>query len=120
MALFGRKKSEGTTKAPAKAAGAGASAGRDFSQVLQTPRITEKSALLSEQGTYVFVVRRGASKYDVKAAVAALYSVTPVKVRIVNRQARAVRSRMRGRTTTQPALRKAYVTLKKGDRIELV
>lgn len=120
MALFGRKNEEQTKKASPAAVAAGTPSGRDLSRVLETPRITEKAALLSEQGTYVFVVRRGATKYEVRDAVASLYGVTPTKVRIVNRPARRTRSRMRGRTTTQPALRKAYVTLKDGDRIELV
>ncbi len=119
MALFGRKKDEQTVKASAKAV-ASRTSGRDLSPVLQTPRITEKAALLSERGTYVFAVRRGATKHDVRDAVAAVYGVVPAKVRIVNRPARIVRSRTRARTTTQSALRKAYVTLKTGDRIELV
>lgn len=116
MALFGRKTEE--TKGEKGAAPAVQS--RDFSSVLVAPRITEKAALLSDQRVYTFVVRPDATKRDVRAAVEQVFKVTPAKVRIVNRPPRAFHSRMRGTRGTLPGLKKAYVYLKEGDRIELV
>jgi len=88
--------------------------------VLKKPRITEKAALLTDKNVYTFEVRKGATKYEIRDAVKALYNVTPIKVHIVNKQPRHFMSRSRGRDMVEHGMRKAYVYLKKGDRIELV
>lgn len=93
---------------------------QDPASVIVKPIITEKAALLSEKHVYTFEVRKGATKYEVRDAVKALYKVTPEKIRIVSKQPRHYMSRMRGRDSMEHGLRKAYVYLKKGDRIELV
>ncbi len=84
------------------------------------PRITEKAALLTDKNVYTFEVMKGANKYEVRDAIKALYNVTPVKVNIVNKSPRHYLSRTRGRNMMEHGMRKAYVYLKKGDRIELV
>lgn len=122
MGLFGKKDTDATTpevvaKAPQQQS---LVAPRDVSAVIIQPRITEKAALLGDKNVYTFEIKKGASKYDVRDAIKALYNVTPVKVHIVNRQPRHSMSRMRGRDVMVNGLRKAYVYLKKGDRIELV
>ncbi len=122
MGLFGKKKevapaapsSETAQKAPATVVV------HDPASVILKPRITEKAALLSERNVYTFEVRKGATKYEIRDAVKALYKVTPEKIRIVSKQPRHFVSRMRGRDTMEHGLRKAYVYLKEGDRIELV
>ena len=88
--------------------------------VIKRPRITEKAALLSEKGVYVFEVQQGVNKHEVKNAVKEIYKVTPVKVNIVNRKPRHAMSRSKGRSVMTHGLRKAYVYLKEGDRIELI
>lgn len=88
--------------------------------VIAKPRITEKAAVLSDKNVYTFEVKKGATKYEVRDAIKALYKVTPVKINIVNKAARKTMSRARGRKVTEHGMRKAYVYLKKGDRIELV
>ena len=122
MGLFGKKKDA----APATV---GAETGNttprpvvvpDFASVILKPRITEKAALLSDKRVYTFEVRAGATKYEVRDAVKEIYKVTPEKIRIVSKQPRHFMSRMRGRDTMEHGLRKAYVYLKEGDRIELV
>ncbi len=84
------------------------------------PRVTEKSALLIDKNVYTFEIKKGATKYEVRDAVKSLFKVTPVSVHIVNRPARKSLSATRGRRVTQSGLRKAYVYLKEGDRIDLV
>lgn len=84
------------------------------------PRITEKAALLSDNNVYTFEIKKGATKYDVRDAIKTLYNVTPVKVNIVHKQPRHSMSRSRGRNMMVHGMHKAYVFLKKGDRIELV
>tara|TARA_B100000745_G_C20017790_1_gene345985 strand:- start:249 stop:632 length:384 start_codon:yes stop_codon:yes gene_type:complete len=93
---------------------------RDLASVLIKPRITEKAALMSEKNVYTFLVRRDATKYDVRDAVQALFNVTPVKVNIVNKSPRQYMSRMKGRRLTEKGMKKAYVYLKDGDSISLV
>lgn len=88
--------------------------------VLLRPHITEKATMLSEGGIYVFDVARDATKAHVAKAVKTLFSVTPKKIRIVNRAPRAMFSRVRRRGGVKPGLKKAYIQLKKGDRIEFV
>ena len=123
MGIFGKKdapkKAEVVAK-QVKVAKPSSAASIDLSSVIRKPRITEKAALLSENNVYTFEVRKGASKYDVRDAIKALYNVTPERVNIVNRQPRHSMSRARGRDVMTNGLRKAYVYLKKGDRIELV
>lgn len=92
----------------------------DVSWVIVKPRITEKAALQGDKNIYVFEVARRATKTDVMNAVSVLYKVKPVKVNIVNRVPRTVKSRARNRTTTLSGLKKAMVFLKKGDAINLV
>ena len=93
---------------------------RDLSGVLIAPRLTEKSASRNDAGVYTFIVRRDATKYDVRDAIRALFGVTPRKVTMVNRPPRTTRSRARGRAVTVPGMKKANVFLKKGDRLDLI
>lgn len=86
--------------------------------VLVRPHITEKAAILAEKGTYVFVVAQRTNKIEVAKAVATLYGVTPVRVNIVNLPNTNVF--VRGKRGVKAGVRKALVTLKKGDKIELI
>lgn len=88
--------------------------------VIIKPRITEKAVLKTDRNVYTFEVRKGASKYEVRDAIKALYNVTPIKVNIMNKEPRHFMARARGRNMMEHGMRKAYVYLKKGDRIELV
>lgn len=92
----------------------------DITWVIKKPRITEKAATLGDKNVFVFEVARRATKTDVKNAVKELFKVTPTRVNIVNRAPRTAKSRARNRTVTIPALRKAYVYLKKGETINLI
>ncbi|MCF7816087.1 MAG: 50S ribosomal protein L23 [Candidatus Pacebacteria bacterium] len=123
MGIFG-KKDEPETKTAEVAVVKEAKPGRintkSVTSAIVKPRITEKAALLSDNNVYTFEIQKGASKFDVRDAIKALYNVTPTKVHIVNKQPRHSMSRSRGRDMMEHGLRKAYVYLKKGDRIELV
>jgi large subunit ribosomal protein L23 len=89
------------------------------SRILKTPRITEKAVYMTMQHAYVFDVAQDATKRDVMTAVKALYDVTPRKVNIVNKEPRAYVARFRNRVGTLSGVKKAYVFLKKGDKIDL-
>lgn len=121
MGLFGKKKAETTaTETPKVTKAKGFVIDAHIENVIVRPHITEKAALLGEKNVYTFEVRKGATKYEIRDAIKALYKVTPEQIRIVNRQPRHFMSRSRGRDVMVSGLRKAYVYLKEGDRIELV
>lgn len=82
------------------------------------PHITEKAAILAEKGTYVFEVAKNTNKIEIAKAIKALYNVTPVRVNIVNLP--ATRVFVRGKNGVKSGVRKALVTLKKGETIEIV
>lgn len=90
----------------------------NLSAILIRPRITEKSALLAEtQNAYVFEIERNTTKGAVSKAIKEIYKVTPTKVNIVRLPAKKILSR--GKKGLAKAIIKAYVFLKKGDKIEL-
>lgn len=119
MAFFGRKKVETQKGAQRTPQLGSASASRDLSSVLLRPRVTEKSSRQNDQGIYTFVVRRTATKYDVRDAIKLLFTVTPRKVTMVNRAPRTSHSRSRSRNVVVPGMKKANVFLRKGDRIDV-
>ena len=90
----------------------------DLSWVLIDPRVTEKSAMISGDNVYTFNVATAADKIQIKQAVALQYKVTPLSVNIVNQKPRS--EMRRGRMAHKKGTKKAMVTLKKGDTIELV
>jgi large subunit ribosomal protein L23 len=149
MALFGRKKKEEVVEAAPKAAApkaakAKAAAPRakkvvektaapaavsvktgslpasfDINQVIIAPRITEKSTMQIEvNNAYVFEITDKANKVSVSQAIQSLYKVTPVRVSIARTPGKIVN--YRGRKGESAGVKKAYVYLKKGDKIELV
>jgi large subunit ribosomal protein L23 len=82
------------------------------------PHITEKAAILAEKNTYVFEVAKNTNKIEIAKAIKAIYNVTPVRVNIVNLP--ATRVFVRGKNGVKAGVRKALVTLKEGDKIEIV
>lgn len=93
---------------------------RDLASVIIRPRITEKAVMGTERNVYTFLVRRDATKHEVRAAVARLYSVTPVKVRTVHKAPARRVAGLRGREVKEAGYKKAYVYLKSGDTINLI
>lgn len=87
--------------------------------ILISPRITEKGAYLAEQGAYVFNVAPSANKKAIAAAVKEIYGVSARKVTLVAVPRKRVMTRGTNRTGTTAGGKKAYVFLKKGDKIEL-
>ena len=84
--------------------------------VLRKPIITEKTSQLVEEGKYTFEVMQGANKTEVKEAVEKIWNKKVVNVNIVNcpRKERKV-GRYAG---LRPQVRKAIVTLEKGQSID--
>ena len=89
---------------------------RDIFLIIR-PWITEKATALNAQGKYVFMVKPSATKNEVKKAVKDLYKVDAAAVRIINTPARTVR--FRGIRSKKAGLKKAVITLKEGQKIDL-
>ena len=81
------------------------------------PWITEKTQELMTTDKYVFRLRAKTTKREAKVAIEKLYNVKVIGVNIVNIPSK---KRRFGRYTgMKSAVRKAIVTLKKGDKIEI-
>lgn len=82
------------------------------------PYLTEKSSLLqANHNAYVFKVHRSATANEVKKAVQKLFSVSVTKVNMANMPSKTIRLGVREGHI--PGFRKAIVTLKKGDMIDI-
>jgi large subunit ribosomal protein L23 len=85
--------------------------------IIQAPLISEKGTALAESVNQVlFKVRTDANKIEVKHAVETLFKVKVVQVRMA-RYLGKIR-RIGKNTGRRPAWKKAYVTLKEGDKID--
>ena len=72
----------------------------------------------ADKGVYVFEVSEHANKKSIKASVRAAYGVTPVRVSVARIPSKRVF--IRGKRGVKSGGKKAYVYLKKGDKIELI
>lgn len=123
MAILDRFKKKAPAKKPAKKVVEPESAvpttksTRLSSAILRRPHVSEKAARLASTGTYVFDVARNAEKISIRKAVEALYGVHVEAVRIVNISGKPVRKGRR--VSSRQDLKKALVTLKKGETIAL-
>lgn len=80
--------------------------------------MTEKSVLMQEsRGVYAFNVEKGATKISIAKDIKAKYKVTPESIRLVAVPGKE--KRFNGRVGTRSSGRKAYVYLKKGDKIDV-
>ena len=86
--------------------------------LIKKPWITEKATALTASNQYVFMVKSTATKPEVKKAIHALYKVDALAVNILNRAGKAKKSGrgIRGKTD---GYRKAIVTIKEGQKIDL-
>jgi len=88
-------------------------------ETLKKPLLTEKSLILRDtDNCYSFVVEKNVNKYDIRKAVETLFKVTVEKVATIPLRGKVKKmGRFAGK---RPDLKKALVTLKKGDKIETV
>ena len=82
-----------------------------------SPLVTEKSTNLSEQNKIVFKVPSKANKKNIKSNIEKIFKVNVTKVNIINKQNRIKLTR--GRKVKVSGFKKAIITLKKGQSIDL-
>jgi len=82
-----------------------------------SPNITEKSTSLSEFNKVVFKVDRGANKKAIKRSIEKIFKVNVVKINTINIKGKT--KLVRNKKAFKPGYKKAIVTLKKGQNIDL-
>ena len=82
-----------------------------------SPVITEKATSLSEFNKMVFKVHQGASKNSIKKSIEKIFKVNVIKINTINLRRKT--KIVRGKKTSRPGYKKAIVTLKKGQSIDL-
>ena len=82
-----------------------------------SPIVTEKSTNLSEQNKIVFKVPLKANKKNLKISIEKIFKVSVTKVNIVNKKNRIKTTR--GKKIKIKGYKKAIITLKKGQNIDL-
>lgn len=91
------------------------------SQVIKSMRLTEKSNQLSSNfNQYTFEVYPDANRHAVKDAVEKAFSVAVARVNVLNVKPKSKRNMRTGKTGKKSGFKKAIVTLKEGEQIELV
>ena len=86
--------------------------------LIKRPFITEKTAALSVQGKYVFLVANNANKSEIKKVVEAQYKVHVLQVHVINARPK---ERRRGKVIgVRAGFKKAIVTLKKGEKLDIL
>lgn len=126
MALFGRKKKTDdtavkktdeqeivmpTTSLPT---------GGDMSsyQGIKGPHVTEKASLGASIGKYAFRVTKEATKIGIKRSIEQLYKVSVIGVHVSVMPSKV--RQVGGHKGIRSEYKKAIVTLKKGDKIDIV
>ena len=87
--------------------------------ILKKPLLTEKSLVERDNNNrYGFVVAKDASKGEIKTAVEKIFNVTVIKINTISVTGKMHRmGRFEGK---RPDYKKAFVTLKEGDKIDVV
>ena len=81
------------------------------------PIITEKATILSEQNKTVFKVHSSNNKKNIKKNIEKIFKVNVTKINIINLKSK--KKLKQGRLSTKSGYKKAIVTLKKGQSIDL-
>ena len=94
----------------------------ELRRIVKRPLVTEKSVAGTARSQYAFEVDQRANKHHIKAAVETIFKVTVLRVNTVSvpsKTGRNMRRPTRRPVALQGPWKKAIVTLKEGDKIEL-
>ena len=84
---------------------------------IRKPIVTEKATILSEQNKTIFEVHKSANKRTIKKNIEKLFKVNVIKVNIINQKSKM--KIKQGKKSTKSGYKKAIITLKKGQSIDL-
>tara|TARA_Y100000741_G_scaffold298344_1_gene239374 strand:- start:268 stop:561 length:294 start_codon:yes stop_codon:yes gene_type:complete len=82
-----------------------------------SPSITEKSTMLSEHNKIVFKVNKKANKESIKKSIEKIFKVNVIKINTINSKGKT--KMVRNKKTFKSGYKKAIITLKKGQSIDL-
>ena len=89
----------------------------DLLDIIVSPNITEKSTALSEFNKIVFRVNKNTKKKIIKKSIEKIFKVNVIKINTINLKGKT--KLVRGKKSYKPVYKKAIVTLKKGQTIDL-
>ena len=84
--------------------------------IIVRPLVTEKSARLTQDNQYAFVVNKNANKIQIRDAIQRIFKVKVLKVRTMNLDGKL--KHRRARWIRRSASKRAIVTLAKGQQID--
>ena len=82
-----------------------------------SPLVTEKSTNLSDQNKIIFKIPSKANKVNLKKNIEKIFKVNVTKINIINKQPR--KKIVKGKKVKVLGYKKAIITLKKGQNIDL-
>ena len=85
--------------------------------IIISPSITEKATFLSEQNKIVFKVNKKAKKDSIKRSIEKIFKVNVIKINTINLKGKS--KIVKGKKSRKPDIKKAIITLKKGQSIDL-
>ena len=89
----------------------------NFMDSIKSPIITEKATILSEQNKTVFKVHEKANKKTIKKNIEKIFKVNVIKINIINQKTKM--KIKQGKKSYKSGYKKAIITLKKGQSIDL-
>ncbi|HLG92265.1 MAG TPA: 50S ribosomal protein L23 [Acidimicrobiales bacterium] len=91
----------------------------DPRDVLIKPVVSEKSYALMDRNVYTFEVHPRSTKVDIRRAVEQMFGVRVANVNTLNRKGKRKRNRRQFTFGRRPDTKRAIVTLREGDKIDL-
>ncbi len=90
-------------------------------EIIKKPVISEKSSDMNEKGKYTFIVDKDCNKIEIAKAIEKMYGVTVQDVNTIRYSGKVKSKYMKSRVVSgrRPAFKKAIITVKKGDMIDI-
>ncbi len=92
---------------------------KDPRDIIIKPVVSEKSYSLIDAGVYTFIVAKDANKIEIRHAIESIFDVKVDKVNTLIRAGKSVRNRKTGIYVDKSDTKRAIVTLRGDDRIEM-
>ena len=89
----------------------------DYLHTIISPNVTEKSTSLSEFNKIVFKVHKGSNKKAIIKSIEKIFKVNVIKINTINIKGKT--KLVRNKKSYKSGYKKAIVTLKKGQSIDL-
>jgi large subunit ribosomal protein L23 len=93
--------------------------GRDPRDIILRPVVSEKSYASYDDNVYTFVVASDANKIEIRKAVETIFNVRVTNVNTINRKGKRKRNRRTGVWGARASEKRALVSLRDGDRIDV-